>query len=124
MKGKILLGIGLAVGYVAGSAAGRKRYEQIKSKAGAAWNQPQVQKAVHNAETFVAEKAPIVQEKLADAAKAAPGVIKDVAGDVAEKADELSDKAADKADDVTDKAADKAEDVADDVQSKTSSSSS
>jgi hypothetical protein len=113
MKGKILLGIGLAVGYVAGSAAGRKRYEQIKSKAGAAWNQPQVQKAVHNAETFVAEKAPIVQEKLADAAKAAPGVIKDAAAKVRGTAD-----------DVADKAADKAEDVADDVQSKTSSSSS
>ncbi|TQL53125.1 YtxH domain-containing protein [Subtercola boreus] len=103
MKGKILLVIGFGVGYVAGSAAGRRRYEQIKSKAEAAWNQPQVQKAVHNAEQFVADKAPIVQEKLTDAAKAAPGVIKDAAAKVRGTADDVADKAEDAADDLAKK---------------------
>ncbi|WP_216363672.1 YtxH domain-containing protein [Subtercola boreus] len=120
MKGKILFVIGLGVGYVAGSAAGRKRYEQIKSKADAAWNQPQVQKAVHNAEAFVADRAPIVQEKLADAVKAAPGVIKDAAAKVRGTADDVADKAGDTADDLADKAgdvADEAEKKADDLAS-------
>ncbi|MDF2442714.1 MAG: hypothetical protein JWR01_917 [Subtercola sp.] len=97
-----MLAVGLGVGYVAGSAAGRRRYEQIRSKAEAAWNQPHVQKAVHNAEQFVADKAPIVGEKLTDAAKAAPGVIKDAAAkvrgtadDVADRADDLASKSAD-----------------------------
>lgn len=103
MKGKLLLVIGLGVGYVAGSAAGRKRYEQIKTRAGQAWNQPQVQKAVHNAQDFVAEKAPVVQEKIADVAKAAPGAIKDAAAKVRGGADDVADKADDAADDLASK---------------------
>ena len=95
MKGKLILIVGLGTGYVLGAAAGRRRYEQIKSKAGEVWNDPHVQKAVKDAESFVAEKTPVVQSALVDAAKAAPGKIKEAAAGLAKsaKADDGADSA-------------------------------
>ena len=69
MKGKILLVTGVAIGYVLGTRAGRERYEQIKESAGKLWNDPRVQKNVHQAEDFVKDKAPEVAEKVTDGAK-------------------------------------------------------
>jgi oxygen-dependent protoporphyrinogen oxidase len=56
MRGKILFVTGAAVGYVLGTRAGRKRYEQIKSAALTVWESPRVQKQVNAAEDFVAQK--------------------------------------------------------------------
>ena len=53
MRGKILLVTGLAVGYVLGTRAGRERYEEIKAAANKLWNDPRVQKPVHQAQDFV-----------------------------------------------------------------------
>jgi hypothetical protein len=47
-KGTFILGIG--VGYVLGSRAGRERYEQIKERATGVWNSPRVQRKVDAAE--------------------------------------------------------------------------
>lgn len=69
MKGKILLVVGLGIGYVLGARAGREKYEQIKATALKFWNDPRVQKGVNNAEDFVKDKAPDVAEFLADGAK-------------------------------------------------------
>jgi hypothetical protein len=69
MKGKILLVVGLGVGYVLGARAGRGRYEEIKDAAGKLWNDPRVQKQRANAEGFVKDKAPDVAEFLSDGAK-------------------------------------------------------
>jgi hypothetical protein len=69
VKGKILLVVGLGVGYVLGSRAGRERYEEIKAKAQKFWNDPRVQKQVGQAEDFVKDKAPDVAEFLSDGAK-------------------------------------------------------
>ena len=69
MKGKILLVVGLGVGYVLGTRAGRERYEQIKDAASKLWNDPRVQQRVDQAEAFVKDKAPEVAETLADGAK-------------------------------------------------------
>lgn len=57
MRGKILFATGLAVGYVLGTRAGRERYEQIRSLAQRAWQNPRVQKQVHTAEDFVGDQA-------------------------------------------------------------------
>ncbi len=57
MKGKLTLLVGAAVGYVAGTAAGRQRYEQLKAQAKRAMENPKVQEA-----------AAEVQHKVADAA--------------------------------------------------------
>lgn len=69
MKGKILLVVGLGVGYVLGSRAGREKYEQIKKTANKLWNDPRVQDQVSHAEDFVKDKAPEVAEFIADGAK-------------------------------------------------------
>jgi hypothetical protein len=77
MKGKILLVVGLSIGYVLGARAGRERYEEIKRMADKVWNDPRVQKQVNQAEGFVKDKAPDVAEFLADGAKT---VVSKVAG--------------------------------------------
>ena len=64
MKGKILLVVGLGVGYVLGSRAGRERYDQIVAKAQQFWNDPRVKTQVSNAQEFVKDKAPDVAEFL------------------------------------------------------------
>jgi hypothetical protein len=64
MKGKILLVVGLGVGYVLGSRAGRERYDQIVAKAQQFWNDPRVKSQVNNAQEFVKDKAPDVAEFL------------------------------------------------------------
>jgi hypothetical protein len=69
MKGKILLVVGLGVGYVLGARAGRGRYEEIKDAVGKFWNDPRVQKQRTQAEEFVKDKAPDVAEFLSDGAK-------------------------------------------------------
>ncbi len=69
MKGKILLLVGLGVGYVLGTRAGRERYEQIMDAANKLWNDPRVKQRVDQAEDFVKDKAPDVAEFLADGAK-------------------------------------------------------
>ena len=69
MKGKILLVVGLGIGYVLGTRAGREKYEEIKATAQKFWNDPRVQKQVDGAQGFVKDKAPEVAEFLADGAK-------------------------------------------------------
>ncbi|MBA2559097.1 MAG: YtxH domain-containing protein [Propionibacteriales bacterium] len=62
-----------ATGYVLGARAGRERYEQIATQARRFWSNPKVQKASQDAQDLAREKAPIVGEKLAGAAKGAAG---------------------------------------------------
>jgi len=76
MKGKILLVVGLGIGYVLGTRAGREKYEKIKATANKLWNDPRIAEQRHNAEDFVKDKAPDVAEFLADGAKK---VVKQVA---------------------------------------------
>lgn len=66
MRGKILLVVGLGVGYILGARAGRGRYDEIVAKVQGFWNDPRVQKQVNNAGDFVKEKAPGVAEFVAD----------------------------------------------------------
>ena len=54
MKGKAGLVIGLAVGYVLGTRAGRERYEQIKEQALKVWNLDPVQEQVGKVKDFAA----------------------------------------------------------------------
>jgi oxygen-dependent protoporphyrinogen oxidase len=73
MQGRILFLTGAAVGYVLGSRAGRRRYEQIKAGAERLWNDPKVQTSVDQAvgrvQGFVKDKAPEVQAAVTGRAK-------------------------------------------------------
>ena len=57
MKRLILL-IGLGIGYVLGSKAGREQYRKIKTTASKTWQSPAVRSAAEKVEAFVGEKAP------------------------------------------------------------------
>ncbi len=69
MKGKILLVVGVGIGYVLGTRAGREKYDQMKAALDKFWNDPRVQKQVDNAQEFVKDKAPEVAEFFTDSAK-------------------------------------------------------
>ena len=57
MKGKLLFLVGLAVGYVFGTRAGRQRYEQLKAAAQNIWESEPVQWSVRQAQDAVGDVA-------------------------------------------------------------------
>ena len=57
MRGKLGLVIGVGVGYVLGTRAGRERYEQIKEKAQEVWELPAVQTQVGKAKKLATSSA-------------------------------------------------------------------
>ncbi|MFF3601775.1 hypothetical protein [Kitasatospora indigofera] len=69
MKGKLLFVSGAAVGYVLGTRAGRKRYEQIKDAAQSVWNTPVVQKGVDQVKGFALARVGTVSDAVFDGAK-------------------------------------------------------
>lgn len=60
-----------AVGYVLGSRAGRERYEQIKGVAVKVKDNPTVQEKAAQAADVAKTQAPVVKDKIADAAGSA-----------------------------------------------------
>ena len=116
MKPRILiLAVGVAVGYVLGAREGRERYEQMKGKVIALWEDPRVARARRDVEAYARAQAPVIRERAEAAAKAAPGVARDVAGKVADTAKDVASTVADTAKDVADRVTDTAKDVADRV---------
>ncbi|MET1018698.1 MAG: YtxH domain-containing protein [Microterricola sp.] len=69
MKGKLLFVSGAAVGYVLGTRAGRKRYEQIKGAAQSVWNTPIVQQGVDQVKGFALARVGTVSDAFFDNAK-------------------------------------------------------
>jgi hypothetical protein len=74
---KLTLLVGIAIGYVLGSHAGRERFEQIRSGAKKVAGNPKVQSAASKAQETVAAQAPVVA-----------GVVKDKVGTAASAAAE------------------------------------
>jgi len=68
MKGKAGLVVGLAVGYVLGTRAGRERYEQIKAQALKVWNLDPVQEQVDKVKDFAKSSAMALPSTLWDSA--------------------------------------------------------
>jgi hypothetical protein len=69
MKGKFLFVVGLGVGYVLGTRAGRERYEQIRQAAERVWNQPTVQEGVETAKSFALSRVGDVGDTVLSGAK-------------------------------------------------------
>jgi hypothetical protein len=118
MRGKAGLVIGLAIGYVLGTRAGRERYEQIKAQARKVWDSAPVQDQVDKVKEFAKSTAMALPSTLWDSAvkvtKAAtsngtPGqrldaaikVGTDQADDVAAAAEASAEAVKDAVDDVT-----------------------
>ncbi|MGK3955615.1 hypothetical protein ACLKOZ_05405 [Arthrobacter sp. R4] len=75
MKNKLLLGVGIAAGYVLGSRSGRAAYDKLKARAAALWDSKPVQDKVAAATEAIKEKAPEVADQLGEAARRAGTVI-------------------------------------------------
>ena len=69
MKGKILFVVGLGVGYVLGTRAGRERYEQIRKAAENVWNRPEVQQGVGTVTDFAKSRVGDLSETVLDGVK-------------------------------------------------------
>ncbi|EME36491.1 hypothetical protein C884_00478 [Kocuria palustris PEL] len=69
---KAIFVAGLAIGFVAGSAAGREPFDQIKSQVLGVTNDPEVRRKVsegaEKAKATVQEQAPVVAEKAKETA--------------------------------------------------------
>jgi len=76
---KLTLLAAAGAGYVLGTKAGRRRYEQIKSHAATVWKNPRVQKTVSDVEDKVKEAASDVGGKAAHAASHAASSLVDAA---------------------------------------------
>lgn len=77
---KLLLLTGAAVGYVLGAKAGRERYDQIMAKAKGVARDPRVRQKAREAQTAVKENAPVVKDKVAEAAGNAKAAAQDKLG--------------------------------------------
>ncbi|WP_127473443.1 hypothetical protein [Microbacterium sulfonylureivorans] len=123
MRGKAGLVVGLAIGYVLGTRAGRERYEQIKTQWLKVWNLDPVQQQVGKVKDFATSAAMALPTTLWDSAvkvtkaassKGTPGqkldaaidVTKDQADDVGRAAKTTAKAAKDAVDDLIDDATD------------------
>jgi len=69
MKSKIALVVGVGIGYVLGTRAGRERFEEIRGKAKDLWQSDEVQSVVSTAQDKVTTVAKEQGSKIADVAK-------------------------------------------------------
>ena len=69
MKSKLALVVGIGVGYVLGTRAGRERFEELRGKAKELWQSDDVQHAVHSAQEKVTAVAKEQGAKVAGIAK-------------------------------------------------------
>jgi hypothetical protein len=93
MIGKLTLLAGAAIGYVLGAKAGHQRYEQIMGRASKAWSSDPVQFKVETAKEAVRTKAPMIAEKVSEAAKLTGSKLKEKASseDLSEPEDQGND---------------------------------
>lgn len=115
MKGKIGIVVGLGVGYVLGTRAGRERYEQIKTQWLKVWHLDPVQAQVEKVKGFAKEQAAAVPTALWNGAvkvvKAATSE-----GTPGQKLDSTIDAGKQAADEVKDVVEDVVEDAAEAVE--------
>ena len=65
---KLLILVAGGIGYVLGTKAGRERYEQMRSTFNKVKDDPRVQEKTQQATDLAKQKAPIVKDKLSEAA--------------------------------------------------------
>ncbi len=107
----LMLGLGIAVGYVLGTRDGRGRYDAMKAKVTALWEDPRVTKARRDVEAYARQQAPVIRERAEAAAKAAPGAAKDAAAKVSSTAKVAAERVSTTAKDVATRATKAATDL-------------
>ncbi|MFS0734824.1 hypothetical protein ABC304_05260 [Microbacterium sp. 1P10UB] len=101
MRGKVGLVIGVGIGYVLGTRAGRERYEQIKTQASSLWNTDTVQKQVGKVSDFAKSSALALPKTLWDSAVKVTKAATHSGGDAGDKLDAAVKAGKSSADDVS-----------------------
>ena len=94
MRSKVLLGVGLAVGYVLGARAGRERFDQIARATRRLWESPGVRKTRIQVEDYARQQAPVVRAKAESIAKATPAAFNDSVRATADAGRTVADRTA------------------------------
>jgi hypothetical protein len=110
-KSLLVIGFGVAVGYVLGARAGRERYEEIVERVNGVWRDPRVTRARREAAQYAREQAPVIAERAQAVAKATPGAIADAGKATAAAAKDVADRATTLAKDTADRATTVAKDA-------------
>ena len=96
-KSVFLLLVGLGVGYVFGTKAGRERYDQIVAKVSGVWDDPRVAKARRDAARYARQQAPVIADRAQELGSRAQAAVKNVsataASTVRDKAQEVATRA-------------------------------
>lgn len=79
MRAKFAFIVGLAIGYVFGTRAGRERYEQIKRAAQTLWDSPGVRRGREQVGGYAADVRANVQDSVLDAGKSFIQALADLA---------------------------------------------
>lgn len=131
MRGKILFVVGLGVGYVLGTRAGRERYEQIRKAAEGVWNAPTVQQGVGTVKEFAAARVGDLSDTVLDGVKSlignatrGSGASRSDVSNAAKSARAGVSKSAQAARSAVDTAADAIDDVIDEAEKAASSAAS
>ncbi|HEX4058428.1 MAG TPA: hypothetical protein VHX87_08950 [Galbitalea sp.] len=93
-KSLLIIAVGVGIGYILGARAGRERYDLIVEKVTGVWEDPRVAKARAEAARYAREQGPVIRDRAAAAAKAAPGVVADRARATAAATDKTARKVA------------------------------
>ncbi len=120
MKGKIGLVVGLGVGYVLGTRAGRERYEQISAAAQKLWETDAVQNQVHKVTDFAKSSAMALPRTLWNSAVKVVGAASGsgTAGERLDRSAAAAQKAAPAVKKAAATSADAIDDAIDDAQEK------
>lgn len=94
---KLLLLLGIGVGFVAGSRAGKAPYEKLMNTLRGVTGRPEVENVV----ATVSQKVDDVTDKVNDATDKVGAKVGDATDKVAAKVDDVTDKAGAKVDEVT-----------------------
>ena len=131
MRGKILFVVGLGVGYVLGTRAGRERYEQIRKAAENVWNTPAVQQGVGTVKDFATARVGDLSDTVLDGVKSfignatkSSGATKSDVSSAARSAKSGVSKSAQAARSAVDTAADAIDDVIDEAAKTASAAAS
>lgn len=92
----LIIGVGLAIGYVLGARAGRERYEQLREVAGRVWDNPRFADARRDGAVFARENAPIIASRAGKVARDAAVKTADAAKDATAKTAKATKSAAKK----------------------------
>lgn len=110
------LALGVAIGYVLGTRDGRERYDAMKAKVTALWEDPRVARARKDVEEYARQQAPVIRARAEAAAKDAAAKTAATAKDVASKTTAAAKDVAAKVTDVAADAREQATKVVGDVR--------